>query len=72
MRRGNQSGYKRCSGLIYYTAQQALHNKLRAVDSCTTKDTWGAGEVGLSVEEGDPLSFPIQGGAKIYVFEWEL
>lgn len=26
----------------------------------------------VRVEEGDPLSFPIQGGAKIYVFEWEL
>lgn len=47
----------------------ALHNKLRAVDSCTTKDTWGGLEVGWSGrgEEGDPLSFPIQGGAKIYV-----
>lgn len=46
-------------------ARQALHNKLRAVDSCTTKDTWGSG--GWAEEEGDPLSFPIQGGAKIYV-----
>lgn len=38
------------------------------MDSCTTKDIRGA-EVGWRVggEEGDPLSFPIQGGAKIYV-----
>lgn len=50
-------------------ARQALHNKLRAVDSCTTKDTWWRRWRG---EEGDSFSFPRskRGGgseAKIYV-----
>lgn len=49
-------------------ARQALHNKLRAVDSCTTKDTWGGwGVVKVGGEMRDPLHFSFQGGAKIYV-----
>lgn len=50
---------------LLQTARQALHNKLRVVDSCTTKDTWGGVKVGG--EEGELLSFPFQGGTKIYV-----